>query len=719
MKTRLPGIAWFAAALTAVILWQGCGSSGGGSSGGGSGDAGGGMSSSGGMGGDAGGGMGGGMGGGTAGGTGGGGGGVKKPGLFYATLIVGSDLEDDVAPKRGVADEGEVTGPLTFGNGTYDLKEMIQAYGSLTADQKKNMEVWVAFGGARKANWKGVRYADMDCLIKDSADGEFGNDTCYAFKDATVELGGDGALKAFLDFVKPKAAGWEKTFFALWNHGGSYYGIGPDTTATTLKKLYLDDMQKAFTQSGTHFDILGFDACLMASVEVATYMKGAADLMVASEETEPGHGWDYVTFFTYVGQNPTASALDVAKKVVDSFIDGTSISWDFATSAAKPLPHSSQAGKTLSVIDLSKVGALLPKLDALVGALGAMNGIDYATALEAFSRSEKYGSHGKNDEYAVDAFHLAENIKATKPAAASEADAFMSAITAAVPYQRNDGTRKDSHGLTIYAPTNPKPWTNIYKDFIEVTAAWKGFCNSFLTTAQTDTARPALVSDQPAAAGGGRSMSFTDDKGIERAYRMFVVAGPTADQFDVLGAEELDPKSLTPGSGNVAYTFDVAPWDGTWFKLCDGPCSGSGAQVRVPAIQADRTSDGSLVYEADATLQDPGGPEVPVVFQFTVKGGQVTDSWMIPYSIDGNDVRLDKDQLEVTAGITLRFNFTRVTTTSGSEGEAVVSTAPLTLSAAPGWSIEQASSNKADLSYLLVVEDAKGNVETSATYTVQ
>ena len=46
-------------------------------------------------------------------------------------------------------------------------------------------------------------------------------------------------------------------------------------------------------RAGVKFDFVGFDACLMATYEMAAHMASYADYMVASEELEPGIGWNY------------------------------------------------------------------------------------------------------------------------------------------------------------------------------------------------------------------------------------------------------------------------------------------------------------------------------------------------------------------------------------------------------------------------------------------
>lgn len=41
------------------------------------------------------------------------------------------------------------------------------------------------------------------------------------------------------------------------------------------------------------FSVLGFDACLMASFDVLEAVSPYAHFVIASEDNEPGHGWNY------------------------------------------------------------------------------------------------------------------------------------------------------------------------------------------------------------------------------------------------------------------------------------------------------------------------------------------------------------------------------------------------------------------------------------------
>lgn len=85
--------------------------------------------------------------------------------------------------------------------------------------------------------------------------------------------------------------------FIFWNHGAGWTGFGGDDISTGHPILTIADLEQGLSQglartSATGFDILGFDACLMATYEVAKAMSPFADYLLASQELEPTHGWD-------------------------------------------------------------------------------------------------------------------------------------------------------------------------------------------------------------------------------------------------------------------------------------------------------------------------------------------------------------------------------------------------------------------------------------------
>ena len=88
---------------------------------------------------------------------------------LLALYMVGSNLEDDVKPRNGTPDETESGAISTIGASSFDLRELLEAWQGLDAAARSRLDVVVAFGGARKQGWQGVKYADMSCLLADGA----------------------------------------------------------------------------------------------------------------------------------------------------------------------------------------------------------------------------------------------------------------------------------------------------------------------------------------------------------------------------------------------------------------------------------------------------------------------------------------------------------------------------------------------------------------------
>ncbi|WP_448521448.1 clostripain-related cysteine peptidase [Pseudothermotoga sp.] len=88
-----------------------------------------------------------------------------------------------------------------------------------------------------------------------------------------------------------------KKALILWNHGNAWN----DTDPYTPKGISYDDQSRDFLTTlelknalqGTHWDVLGFDACLMGSVEVLYELKDLVDYFLASPGEIPSSGWDY------------------------------------------------------------------------------------------------------------------------------------------------------------------------------------------------------------------------------------------------------------------------------------------------------------------------------------------------------------------------------------------------------------------------------------------
>jgi hypothetical protein len=131
-------------------------------------------------------------------------------------------------------------------------------------------------------------------------------------------------LEAWLEMILNQ---FDADHYALviWDHGSAWIGdsyyistkaVGFDETRGTA--IAVADLRKALENvlSGDKLDILGFDACLMGSLEVVYELRNTADYIVASSFNEPAEGWDY----SFLGEiAPDSTPLDVARMIVDSY----------------------------------------------------------------------------------------------------------------------------------------------------------------------------------------------------------------------------------------------------------------------------------------------------------------------------------------------------------------------------------------------------------------
>ena len=94
------------------------------------------------------------------------------------------------------------------------------------------------------------------------------------------------------DFIRWSAENYpaKKYALVLWDHGGgAKTGLFVDELFDG-DILYLDELNRAMEEGGVHFELVLFDACLMANLETACAIQPYARWMVGSEEVAAGKG---------------------------------------------------------------------------------------------------------------------------------------------------------------------------------------------------------------------------------------------------------------------------------------------------------------------------------------------------------------------------------------------------------------------------------------------
>ncbi len=455
-------------------------------------------------------------------------------GKLLAIYMVGSDLEEN--------DQA----------GTTDLRELIEGYESLS--NQEEIVVVVAFGGANKDGWRGMKLADIDQLMADAQDSEFGNENspdAYIYYDDQADMDDENSLKLFLDYLRDGYTDLDQRFLTFWDHGASYGGFGGDTNFNDDIPMSLAEMEWAFKRSQPGgFDLIGFDACLMASMEVARFIEPYADYMIASEELEPGHGWLWSAVIEHYAQED--SIEEAGKRMVDNFV--------------QDVHDYEDKGKTLSLLDLSRYDQLVAALNPVISAYDERlfhNSVYSNSLIEGSTKVRSYGESEKDaPRLSIDLMHFTQILAQTlpDPEVSPKLEELMDAIGRFVVHSNHDGSRTNSFGIAIDAPENAGQEYAAYK----VNDTWLDFQNTFFEFRQTDTEPPELVAEF--ADSDGIYATF-DDENLSYVTSLYGFIetveyedGAVEDYFMVVAEEETFPTE-------IEGQYFAPAWDKYWFTV--------------------------------------------------------------------------------------------------------------------------------------------------------
>lgn len=303
-----------------------------------------------------------------------------------------------------------------------------------------------------------------------------------------ANMGDADTLSDFLKFCIDNYPA-DRQMVLFWNHGGgSVSGICFDELYDG-DSLSLDEVYQAFSdvctlsEENPPFELIGFDACLMATIDTAFMLKDISRYMVASEEVEPGNGWEYELWLNSLAENPKTDGAMLGKIICDSYAEGCR-------------QEETDAEITLSVIDLSKINALNEAYNQLgIEALSIASGD--SAFFSKFSRcaisAENYGGNTKNEGYTnmVDLRNLVKNAENLLP---ENSGIVLDALNDCVVYKINGPYRKQSGGLSCFYSYNGD--TENFEEYSKISAN-EPFTRlyEYRLSGKLDEAAAALISD--------------------------------------------------------------------------------------------------------------------------------------------------------------------------------------------------------------------------------
>jgi len=330
----------------------------------------------------------------------------KKP---YTVMIYlnGSDLETE----NGMA--------------TSDLMEMIES-----GYNEDNVNVVILSGGT--AAWNNDVIPSDTCALYHIAEG----DLQFIDTIGKLNIGDAGTLSGFIDFCMT-AFPADRYGLILWNHGGgSIAGYGSDEHFDNdgLQLLELNFALEESQAAEERLEFIGFDACLMATIETAVVAQDYANYLIASEELEPGYGWDYHWLYD-LGANPSMNGAELGQIIADKFV---------------AFYEGSDEEATLSVTDLSKVHGVLDAMGTLMSACNEDFSPELFKQVSKWRNNTKTFGGGSPRDEGCDMIDLAAMAHKFAEKYPDEAEALIRAVEDAVVYNTYSEGIEGAYGLSTY-----------------------------------------------------------------------------------------------------------------------------------------------------------------------------------------------------------------------------------------------------------------------------
>ena len=257
------------------------------------------------------------------------------------------------------------------------------------------------------------------------------------------DMGSKDTLADFLEFCSENYDADHRALI-VWDHGGGGAGrfSHDENSGNAMRVKHLREALEAVWDPDPKdppLDIIGFDACLMGSLEVAEASYGFATHLVASEQLEPGEGWNYTGFLSALGARTNMDAATLGRHICDTYIAGCN-----AAGQGRDV--------TLSVVDLGK----LPRLRLAWNCLGleafarVAKDKSYFAVLGRYANASENYDNVKGESYSnmVDLGDFVSHLRKSQPELAGE---LATALRSAVVYRVN-GPLQHSSGLSFYYP---------------------------------------------------------------------------------------------------------------------------------------------------------------------------------------------------------------------------------------------------------------------------
>lgn len=333
----------------------------------------------------------------------------------------------------------------------------------------------------------------------------------------------------------------DRYILVLWDHGGgSLSGYAHDELYPN-GTMTVDEISTALKNSGVKFDIIGFDACLMANMETAIAVEPYADYLLASEETEPGTGWYYTNWLTLLAQDTSVPTTTLGKQIIDDFIQAS-------------YQSSSRDKTTLSLVDLAEFSGTVPSIfsEFAKEMTADIKGDNYKQIANARSVTREFAQSTRIDQ--IDLIHFCKNL------GTASSNALAESIQSCVKYNRCNNMT-NAYGMSIYFP---------YYSMRQVNGAVQVYENLGMDRNYTDAVRSfATLASSGQVVNGNNTNTLFDILGGGSSYSSSQTYDPTDILSLLLGGGSSSPSSSGNYYGNSYGNSYGSGYTGSGYSVYD------------------------------------------------------------------------------------------------------------------------------------------------------
>jgi Clostripain family len=447
--------------------------------------------------------------------------------------------------------------------------------GDMEQKREALISFFVASGGDEAALRQEAATLDDATLLRFYENFNLG----VSFEQSPIEALGEvdmGESQALLDFILWGVQNYpaEHYMLVIGSHGAGWRGIGPDDGAGK-SMLTLPEIDAALgtarNQLGIDkFDIVGFDACLMAVIDVALTLEPHADYILFSQEVIPSNGWEYTNSIAAMQAHPDWDAFQVGANFIDNYM-----AYYAGVGARRKVG--------LSLVETAGLPALVDTLQNFAATVRA-DPVELLSALgTARNNSQVFGTNLGNRAEFYSYIDLRDfmnwySLQTTiTEAAYLSAQEVLAAYDATVVYALADSALPNATGLALYLPSTPQSYAAYGGEYPaaapESFAFWQDYLAGFYNTIVSELDGSALelvVGDVFTLSDTGSIIDtpviFFDAAGkgvVDMSYIIFYQADDGS-QIIVDTAPIAYNATLPTGETIIEYPNELTPSTFTW-----------------------------------------------------------------------------------------------------------------------------------------------------------